>query len=167
MSMTDAAPLRLETFVPYRLSILSNRVSNAIARAYSDRFGITIPQWRIVAVLGERGPATATELVAATEMDKVTVSRAVTALAERRLVRRAHHAADRRARLVSLTAAGKTILREVAPMARAQERALLDALSREEETALDRLLDKLSQAASDLGGKDAAPESRSRRLGRR
>jgi DNA-binding MarR family transcriptional regulator len=148
--MTNDAPLRLETFLPYRLSLLSNRVSNAIARAYSERFGITIPQWRIIAVLGERGAATATELVAATEMDKVTVSRAVAALVERRLAARASHADDRRARLISLTHAGESVHREVAPIARAHERGLLDALSDAEADALDRLLTKLTEASRRL-----------------
>src|SRR5215471_10118468 len=72
--------LILERFLPYRLSILSNRVSRAIALRYADAFGLTIPEWRIIAVLGRRPGLTATQVAEATEMDKVAVSRAVAKL---------------------------------------------------------------------------------------
>ena len=73
--------MKLHEFTPYRLSVLTNRISNLIARAYTDRFGISIPQWRVIAVLGEESGITATEVVQRTAMDKVAVSRAVRARA--------------------------------------------------------------------------------------
>ena len=80
--------LVLEDFLPYRLSILSNRVSRAIAARYAKAFDLTIPEWRIIAVLGRRPGLTAKEVAEATEMDKVAVSRAVAKLVAARRVRR-------------------------------------------------------------------------------
>src|ERR1044071_5281636 len=77
---TAAERLILERFLPYRLSILSNRVSGAIAKRYAKTFNLTIPEWRIIAVLGRRPGLTAKEVCEATEMDKVAVSRAVAKL---------------------------------------------------------------------------------------
>lgn len=150
-----AAPARalvLARFLPYRLSILSNRVSNAIAKAYSARFGLTIPQWRTLAVLGEakRAPLTATEVTQATEMDKVTVSRAVAGLLERGLVRRSASPDDGRARMLELTREGRAIYDEVAPIALAYEARLLKALTGAERASLDALLKKLAAAAAEL-----------------
>ena len=93
--MPDTA-LRLDGYLPYRLSVASNAVSRLIARAYEDRFGLTIPQWRLVAVLGEHGPLTQQAIGMRTVMDKVTVSRATQGLVKRRLVQRAPHDADGR-----------------------------------------------------------------------
>jgi hypothetical protein len=83
--MPDSA-LRLDGYLPYRLSVASNAVSRLIARAYEDRFGLTIPQWRLIAVLAEDGPLTQQAIGARTVMDKVTVSRATQGLVKRRLV---------------------------------------------------------------------------------
>ncbi|HEY9219901.1 MAG TPA: MarR family winged helix-turn-helix transcriptional regulator, partial [Phenylobacterium sp.] len=73
--------LRLDDYLPYRLSLASNAVSRLIARAYEDRFGLKIPEWRVLCVLAEGGAVAPGELVARTGMDKVTVSRAAQALA--------------------------------------------------------------------------------------
>ncbi|HEY6940450.1 helix-turn-helix domain-containing protein, partial [Dokdonella sp.] len=80
--MADHAPLELERFLPYRLSILSNRVSQAIAREYQDRFDLSMTEWRVMAVLAryDGHGLSASEVAARTEMDKVAVSRALTRL---------------------------------------------------------------------------------------
>ena len=91
-SVADAA-LALDDYLPYRLSVASNAVSRLIARAYEDRFGLTIPQWRLMAVLAE-GALTQQAIVAKTAMDKVTVSRAAQGLVTRHLIARAAHEAD-------------------------------------------------------------------------
>ena len=85
--------LILDEYLPYRLSIASNAVSKLIARAYEDRFGLTIPQWRLMAVLAEK-PLTQQAIVARTAMDKVTVSRAAQGLVNRHLVGRADAGVD-------------------------------------------------------------------------
>src|SRR3546814_14829017 len=83
-----AKKLNLDNFLPYRLSIASNVLSSRIAAEYENRFGLKIPEWRLMAVLGEGQPKTQRELVAATRMDKVTVNRAAKALADRQLIDR-------------------------------------------------------------------------------
>ncbi|MCC5996051.1 MAG: winged helix-turn-helix transcriptional regulator [Oceanicaulis sp.] len=135
--------LRLADYLPYRLSVTSNRVSGQIARAYQARFGLSVPEWRVIAVLGEGAPRTAQGVCEATAMDKVTVSRAIRALDARGLVRRSPNADDRRASDVALTAEGEAIYAEVAPLALALETALLDGFSDGERDQLMALLAKL------------------------
>src|SRR5512147_431602 len=96
--------LVLEAFLPYRLSVLSNRVSRAIARRYAKAFDLTIPEWRVIAVLGRRPGLTAKEICEATEMDKVAVSRAVAKLTGAKRVAAYVDEEDGRRQLLSLTA---------------------------------------------------------------
>ena len=81
--------LKLDDFLPYRLSIASNTASDAIARAYRTLFGLRVPEWRLIAVLAEGGAMSQQALCGRTQMDKVTVSRAAIALADRGLIQRA------------------------------------------------------------------------------
>jgi DNA-binding MarR family transcriptional regulator len=147
---TPAEALVLEDFLPYRLSILSNRVSRAIAARYADAFGLTIPEWRIIAVLGRRPGLTAKGVAEATEMDKVAVSRAVARLVAAKRVAAREDAQDARRQLLSLTAQGEALHARIAPMALAAEERLLAALNRGERAQLDALLDRLLDAAKDL-----------------
>jgi DNA-binding MarR family transcriptional regulator len=144
--MTDHAPLELERFLPYRLSILSNRISQAIARAYQDRFDLSMTEWRVIAVLAryDGHGLSAREVAGHTEMDKVAVSRALTHLVTAKRVARRTHDGDKRRSVLRLTAAGWKIHDAVAPLARAHERTLLSQLDAEERRALVRILDKLS-----------------------
>jgi len=144
--MADHAPLELENFLPYRLSILSNRVSQAIARGYQERFDLSMTEWRVMAVLARHHGEglSASEIAARTEMDKVAVSRALARLvAARRVARRAHDD-DRRRSVLRLTTAGWKVHDAVAPLARAHERELLATLTTDERTALAAILDKLA-----------------------
>jgi DNA-binding MarR family transcriptional regulator len=142
--------LALETFLPYRLSILSNTVSNAIARDYHDRFGLTVAEWRIMAVLGRFGPDAATGIGTRTAMDKVTVSRAMTRLIDRGLMTRDSDSGDRRRIIAKLTRKGRTIHDKIVPVALAHEANLAEALSATEAKTLDRLLAKLQHKADAL-----------------
>ncbi len=151
---TADASFALERFLPYRLSVLTNTVSGAIARLYGARFGLTIPEWRVLAVLGRFAPLSAGELAGRTAMDKVRVSRAVAKLLRRGLVDRARDGADRRRAKLALAAAGRKIHDAIVPMARAKEAALLAGLSRAERAQLDRLLDRLTARAAALDGSD-------------
>lgn len=135
--------MRLRDYLPYRLSVASNKASGLIARAYQARFGLTIWEWRVIAVLGEGAPLTAQAVCEATAMDKVTVSRAIRALDARRLVKRTQSPADRRASDVTLTPDGQAIYLEIAPLALHYEAALLQGFSAEERAQLVALLDKL------------------------
>jgi len=149
-SLQPAAALRLADFLPYRLSVLANRVSRALAGRYAEEFDLTIPEWRVMAVLGETGELTAGDLADATEMDKVAISRAVARLrAAGRLAARTD-AGDQRRSHLKLTAAGIAVYRRIAPLALGLEARLLAALIPAERAALDGLLSKLPAAARAL-----------------
>jgi DNA-binding MarR family transcriptional regulator len=142
--------LVLERFLPYRLSILSNRVSRAIATRYAKTFNLTIPEWRIIAVLGRRPGLTAKEVAEATEMDKVAVSRAVAKLVSAKRVSADVHDADGRAQSLTLTAQGEALHARIAPIAIESERRLLAALSMTERAQFDALIDRLLAAARQI-----------------
>lgn len=150
----DQGDLKLDGYLPYRLSVASNAVSGLIARAYQDRFGLTVPQWRLICVLAEDGGLTQNQLVARTVMDKVTVSRAAQGLQRRHLVDRSDHHADGRSHVLALTQQGAGLYAEIAPLALAYEAALISGLSPEEVAMLKRLLHRLQQAAGQLAGED-------------
>ena len=142
--------LHLEHFVPYRLSVLTNIVSMSIADAYEREFGLTIPQWRVIAVLARYPGLSAIEVAERTAMDKVAVSRAVQGLlAARRLVR-SYDAGDRRRSHLRLSSAGQSVYTRVAPLALSYEKQLLDALSPTDRKALDRLVGRLIERAKRL-----------------
>jgi DNA-binding MarR family transcriptional regulator len=148
--------LALDNYLPYRLSVASNAVSRLIARAYEDRFGLTIPQWRLMAVLAEDGALTPGALVARTAMDKVTISRAAQGLLRRHLIGRDAHEADGRSHRLSLTAEGGRLHTDIAPLALAYEAALLSGLAPGEVAALKLLLKRLEAAANRLSGEPSA-----------
>ena len=137
------APLELESFLPYRLSILSNTVSQSIADEYTDRFQLSMTEWRVMAVLARFADLSAREVAERTRMDKVAVSRALARLVEAGRVDRSTHDGDKRRSVLKLSEAGWAIHDEVAPMARAHERDLLAKLDEGEQAQLNRILDKL------------------------
>ncbi len=143
--MPDRAPLELERFLPYRLSILSNTVSQAIACEYQARFDLGVTEWRVIAVLARYDGAglSARELAERTAMDKVAVSRALARLAATGRVLRRTHRGDKRRSVLRLSARGWAIHDAVAPRARAHERALLARLDAGERECLERIIDKL------------------------
>jgi len=143
--------LDLDRFVPYRLSVLTNQVSNAIARQYSDRFGLTIPQWRTMAVLGGTPGLSARDVAERTAMDKVQVSRAVESLMRARRVQRQADPQDGRITRLSLTAKGRAIYDEVVPLALHLEDVLLSTLTVDERRQFDALMAKLARQAHLLG----------------
>jgi DNA-binding MarR family transcriptional regulator len=143
-------PLNLESYLPYRLSVASNKVSALIAKAYEVRFGLTIPQWRLLAIVSEGAPLSQQSLVSRTAMDKVTVSRAAQALIMRGLVQSRPSEKDRRAVELSLTAAGISIVQEVAPVALAFEKSLIEAIGASAAERLEIMLRKLEDQAEKL-----------------
>src|SRR5690348_6933287 len=149
--LAEHAPLELERFLPYRLSILSNTISQAIADDYQRRFDLSVTEWRVMAVLGRFEGLSAREVAERTAMDKVAVSRALARLVEAGRVDRATHDGDKRRSVLNLSEAGWAIHDQVAPMARQRERELLAKLDGEEQAWLGRILDKL------MPGQDDAP----------
>lgn len=144
--------LQLDRYLPYRLSILSNTVSGAIARQYAEQYGLSVPDWRVMAVLGLAQPLTQTEIRARTRMDKVQVSRAVARLLEMGFVGRVVDDADRRRAHLRLNPRGEAIYAEVAPATLEWETRLLAGFSAEERRTLDGLVAKLQAAADELDG---------------
>lgn len=137
--------LELERFLPYRLSVLSNRLSDAIAREYSQRFALGVTEWRVMAVLGRWPGLTASQVAQRTAMDKVAVSRAVARMLEAGRLSRVADAGDRRRALLRLSPEGQAIHDQVVPQARAFERRVFDGVSRAERESLFRLLDRLDE----------------------
>jgi DNA-binding MarR family transcriptional regulator len=148
------AQLDLDRFVPYRLSVLSNRVSSAIAHEYSERFGLSIPEWRIMAVLGQSSGLSSRAVAERTAMDKVQVSRAVATLVETKRVQKQTDSEDGRVARLSLTPKGRAIYDEIVPLALHLEEIFLGALSSEERAQFDRLMTKLDRQASLLSAPD-------------
>ena len=142
--------LRLDDFLPFRLSVASNAVSRLIARAYETRFGLKVAEWRLIAVLAETEGLTQQAIVERTVMDKVTVSRAVQGLMERRLATREPNPRDARSHLVSLTKEGLALHAEVAPIALNTERKLLEGLTPDEVKELERLLIWVERKSDEL-----------------
>jgi DNA-binding MarR family transcriptional regulator len=136
--------LDLDRFVPYRLSVLTNRVSNAIARTYSERFGLSIPEWRVMAVLGQAPGLSGGEVARRTEMDKVQVSRAVANLVRQRRVQKQSDSSDGRVTRLVLTARGRAIYDEIVPHALELEERFLAALAPQERATFNRLIARLT-----------------------
>lgn len=144
-------PLQLDGFLPYRLSVLSNTVSTAIAGAYHDRFGLSIPEWRVLCVLAMTPELSAAEVAQRTAMDKVAVSRATASLLKTRRIERRMAKSDRRRSVLRLSKAGEAVYEQVAPFALAYERDLLQPLNEQERDALDRILRILLGRAIEMG----------------
>ncbi len=143
--------LDLEQFLPYRLSVLSNTVSTALAGAYARRFDLTIPQWRVIAVLARTPGLSAAGVAERTAMDKVAVSRAVAGLLRAARIRRVLAPSDRRRSVLTLTARGVAVYRRIVPIALAYERRLLAELDDAERALFARLLGRLQKRSWLLG----------------
>jgi DNA-binding MarR family transcriptional regulator len=142
----------LSKFLPYQLSITSNAISDLIARSYHGRFGLKIPEWRVLAVLAEQGAATQRDLSHATQMDKVTVNRACAAMVERGLVARAPNAADGRSHHLAMTALGDELYTQIVPLALSVEEELEKALDADEAAIIVQIMAKLRARVTDLEG---------------
>ena len=143
--MPNHAQLELQNFLPYRLSVLSNRTSDAIARAYSQRFALGVTEWRVMAVLGRYPDLSANQVAQRTAMDKVAVSRAVAKLLDSGRLLRAFDDDDRRRSVLRLSEAGHAIYDQIVPLALGFERQLLGDIDATERTLLFRLLDRLDE----------------------
>ncbi len=135
--------LTLERFLPYRLSILSNKVSGSIAKTYHDKFALTITQWRIMAVLGEYPGISADEVSDKTQIEKSILSRAINKLLQRNLIDREFDSDDRRRSILVLTQTGWSVYEVVVPISYEYEQQLLTCFSKEEQAQLSVFLDRL------------------------
>ena len=144
--------LVLDEFIPYRLSVTSNSVSDTIARTYEALYGLSIPQWRLIAVTAEKAGVTQQAIGMQTRMDKVTVSRAAIALVERGLLRRSANIDDRRSHLLELTDAGRDLYAVVAPKAIELERRIFAQFDRAEIATFTAMLRRIEEIALSLEG---------------
>ncbi|MDE2405218.1 MAG: MarR family transcriptional regulator [Sphingomonadales bacterium] len=140
--MTDNR-LVLQQFLPYRLVVTATLVSEAVARAYADLFGLTIPEWRVIAITAEEAPVTQAGIGAVSRMDKVTVSRAAIALVERGLIERQPNPEDKRSHLLALSDAGRAMYEAIAPKALAIEAAIFGQFTPAELETLRGLLARI------------------------
>jgi len=135
--------LILEDFLPYRLAILSHTVSTLIDRVYDKRFGLTIPEWRVIAIVGRSPGLSAVEVAARTMLGKVAVSRAVTKLIKAGRIDREFADADRRRSILTLSEEGRKVHDEVAPLALEMEADILHGLSNEQIKSLNIAIERL------------------------
>jgi DNA-binding MarR family transcriptional regulator len=142
----------LAEFMPYRLSVTSNAVSDLIAGEYRAQFGLKIPEWRIMAVLGDAGAQTQRQLVAATLMDKVAVNRACKVLETRNLVARIPNASDGRSHHLELTLPGRTMHGQIMPLAVDMYEKVFACLSDRETDKLRSILAKLLDSVGNFDG---------------
>jgi DNA-binding MarR family transcriptional regulator len=147
--------LHLDRFVPYRLAVLTNIVSVSIAHAYEQEFGLTIPEWRVLAVLARYPNLSAIEVSERAAMDKVAVSRAVQSLVAARRIVRTYDKGDRRRSMLRLSPTGRAVYTRVAPLALRYERRLLNSLSSQDRRALNRLIGQLIERAREIDGNGA------------
>jgi DNA-binding MarR family transcriptional regulator len=141
---------RLADFLPYLMSVTTNAVSDMIASEYRARFGLKIPEWRVMAVLGDAGTLTQRALVVATRMDKVAVNRACKVLEDRGLVGRSPNADDGRSHHIELTSAGKAVHAEIMPLAIDMERRLFAQLTASEINEFKALLARITARVAEL-----------------
>ncbi len=149
-SATQKLSLLLDEYLPYKLSVLSNTISGEIASSYSQRFGLSIPAWRVMALLGRYPNQSAADLVKRSAMDKVAISRAVSSLTELNYITREVHDDDKRRSILNLSEQGVDIYNQIVPLAREYESKLLAQFDDAETHQLNTLLLRLKKAAESL-----------------
>ena len=147
----DRSILTLERYLPYRLSILSNRVSGRIAETYGDKFAISVTEWRIMAVLGEYPGISADEVSNKTQIEKSILSRAISKLLNRNLRNRERDPADKRRSMLKLSKTDQSVYDEIVPIAYDMEKELPNCFNAEETEAFSKLVDRLYEHARQLG----------------
>jgi DNA-binding MarR family transcriptional regulator len=146
----DNAPLKLEKFLPYRLNVVATLVSQALSRIYADRYGIGVPEWRVLVTLGQYGMMTGKAIGAHSHMHKTKVSRAVALLEDRKLLARRANRADLREAFLTLTPAGRTMYDDLAPIALDFATRLCQVMEPAERAAFERTVDRLTERAAKL-----------------
>ena len=140
------AKLDLFSFVPFRLNRLAAEVSAALSSEYRERYGLDIPEWRVLATLGFRNQACSAQYIAhCTRTHKSTISRAVTTLMERQLIERVENADDRREFNLRLTRKGQALYEELIPRLKRKEQEILSCLSAEERKEFSLVLGKIEK----------------------
>jgi len=150
MAKHEVVAFALADFFPYRLAVLAEHVSQAVAQLYGDRFQITRAEWRVLAALGANNGMASRDISAYSTLDKMQVSRAVARLEEAGLITRATDDADRRAKILTLTGSGRALFQKIVPLAQAREDYLLEDLDPQERAVLDKAMAKVLARARGL-----------------
>lgn len=143
----DVPDLALGRFLPYQLSVVAESLSRVFARRYEREFGLSVPEWRVIAVLAECGAVATQDIIERTQMDPVRVSRAAIRLADKSLVTRKTNPKDQRAHVLTLTAKGLGVYRNIVPLARDLEAGLMQGLTDAERRQLEHILSKIHARA--------------------
>lgn len=146
----DQAPLKLEEFLPYRLNVVASVVSQALSRLYAARYGIGVPEWRVLVTLGQYGTMTGKDVGAHSHMHKTKVSRAVAQLEKRKMLNRRANRADLRESFLSLTPAGRAIYEDMAPIALDFAKRLSESIDPSDRAAFERAIERLTESSSKL-----------------
>ena len=154
--LAENAPLKLEQFLPYQLNVVASLTSQALSRVYARRYGIGVPEWRVLVTLGQYGVMTGKAIGAHTHMHKTKVSRAVAFLEQRKLVVRRANREDMREAFLSLTAAGRAMYQELAPHALEFAQRLTEILTPADAEAFSRALKQLTARSAELVAETAA-----------
>jgi len=151
----DNAPLKLEQFLPYRLNVVASLVSQALSRIYAERYGIGVPEWRVMVTLGQYGMMTGKTIGAHSHMHKTKVSRAVALLEKRKLVARRANRADLREAFLTLTPAGRAMYEDLAPIALDFANRLAEVMDPADRAAFERAVDRLTERSAKLAAEFA------------
>ena len=143
-------PLVLENFLPYRLSVLTNRISRQLSELYAERFDLSISEWRVLSVVARCPGVSAEQVCRKTEMDKVAVSRAVARLLKSERLQRSYAAEDKRRSVLRLSIQGRRIYERIVPLARNFETQVIGDLTRRDRNDLERVLAKLDAAIAHI-----------------
>jgi DNA-binding MarR family transcriptional regulator len=155
----DNAPLKLEQFLPYRLNVVASLVSQALSRIYADRYGIGVPEWRVLVTLGQYGLMTGKAIGSHSHMHKTKVSRAVALLEQRKLITRRPNRADLREAFLALTPTGRAMYDDLAPVALNFASRLFEAVDLADRAAFERAVDRLIERSSKLAADFAKGQS--------
>lgn len=142
--------MKLQNFLPYQLSVLSNKVSAGIAKFYREQYGISVAQWRVLVLLSDISKQTAKELIHKSQMDKVRVSRTMKSLLSKKLIDEKTCNEDARARRYKLTRLGQHLINEVTPKALAFENELISSMSESEIKAFQKGIDVLNKQVDNI-----------------
>ena len=156
----DSAPLKLEEFLPYRLNVVASLVSQALSRIYAERYGIGVPEWRVLVTLGQYGMMTGKAIGAHSHMHKTKVSRAVAELERRKLIARRSNRDDLRVSFLSLTPPGRAIYEELTPHALEFARRLAEAIDPQDRPAFERAFERLTERSRLLAEETAKSGSK-------
>lgn len=150
MPKVPQGPIDLEQLVTFRLSRLADTLTQAAAQVYGRRFGITLTEWRTLAILSRHQPTTAAEIGRRSRIDKGWISRSLAALEKRGLIERQRHPDDSRSQLLTLTAAGRDLVEAVAPLSQARAGALLAGLTPAERDQFMQWLERIEGQAETI-----------------